>query len=61
MSYIYTDGPFNSVLVIGFKTRAMTFACMEVKDRMNAHNYIKGKARDYVFTQRLDNCQNCNY
>lgn len=50
MSYIYTDGPFNSVLVIGFKTRAMTFACMEVKDCMNAHNYMKGKARDYVFT-----------
>lgn len=53
MSDIYTDGPFNSVLVIGFKTRAMTYAyyaCMEVKDCMNAHNFMKGKARDYVFT-----------
>lgn len=49
MLYIYIDGFFNSVFVIGFKIRVMIFVCMEVKDCMNVYNYMKGKVCDYVF------------
>lgn len=43
MLYIYIDGFFNSVFVIGFKIRVMIFVCM------NVYNYMKGKVCDYVF------------